>query len=419
MHNRPGAIPYQTMRDMIRAGYVEGASEDHVQPSSLDLTLTDEVYRMRGSYLPRPGEPIRDIIRRGSLYRASLEYPLECGGMYLIKLRESLALPRTIHASVSNKSSSGRIDLRTRTIGDGLARFDSIPAGYTGTIWIEVTPKSFPVKIYAGDRVNQMRFFHGDARLNTLEHQFAYDQHHFLRDRAGMPVPAVNDITTNGVLMTIDLMGEAAGADGAIIGWRSHPGSRNVLDTRRFDHDPYDFFEPIRKPAKDELTLTPGSFYILNTKENIVVPPEFAAEMANYDPTMGEFRSHFAGFFDPGFGWHEDETLRGAAAVLEVEAFGHESVLRDGQPICLMTYERMLSVPEKIYGADVKSNYTAQIGPRLAKWFRQPDATTRHPGDISAPSKPKPHVVTMSEPALPEIEPTLQPWDDIERIDLG
>ncbi len=402
MANRPGALPYQMMKDMLQAGYVEGATDAAVQPSSLDLTITDEVYRMRGSYLPRPGEPVRDIIARGSLYTANLALPLERGGIYLIKLKETLKLPKSISATVSNKSSSGRIDLRARLVADGLPRFDNIPAGYAGSLWIELVPKSFPVRLHAGDRVNQIRFFSGEAKLNALDHQFAYDKHRLLRDRQGRPIASNENIVQDGVTMTIDLVGEG----GDVIGWRSHPDAWNVLDTARFDHDPREFFEPIYQPRNGELTLTPGTFYILATKERIVVPPHLAAEMANYDPSKGEFRAHFAGFFDPGFGWHEQDEERGNIVVLEVEAFGHESVLRDGQPICLMAYERMLATPDKIYGQDMKSNYARQTGPRLSKWF-QTDAD--HPSTSLGTGSPRTTDRIVSPPPA---------WDDLGRYDL-
>lgn len=370
----------------MAAGYIMDADPEDLQPSSLDPTITEEIYRMRGSYVPRPGEPIRELVTHGALYRASLDYPLERGGTYLIRLRESLKLPATIHATVSNKSSSGRIDLRTRVIIDGCPRYDSIPAGYTGSLWMEVTPKSFPVKLHAGDRVNQIRFFYGNAKLNALEHQFLYDRYHVLRTADGRAVPPGDALQGDGVTMTIDLLG--AGRGDKIIGWRSHPGAWNVLDTHKANHNPRDFFEPILRPDTGELTLTPGTFYILNTKEKIIVPPEYALQMASYDPSKGEFRSHFAGFFDPGWGWHDDDSKRGAAAVLEVEAFGQESVIRDGQPICLMVYERMLSAPTKLYGADLKSNYHMQTGPRLAKWFAVPEPEPKSEARSSVPPKP-------------------------------
>lgn len=363
MVNRSGAIPYQLIREMMAAGYIQGAAEEAVQPSSLDFTLTDEVYRLRGSYLPRSGEPVSAIARHGSLYHTNLNLPLEVGGIYLIHLRETLALPPGIHATSSNKSSSGRIDLRSRLMADGVPRFDSIPAGYHGSLWLEVVPKSFPVKLHPGDRINQIRFFHGDSRFSSLEHRLLYDRYGLLRDASGRTIKANDETVRDGITMTVDL------ALHDLVGWSAARSATNVLDTSRFDHDPRDFFEPIHRSPNGELTLRPGTFYILATKEKVLVPPNLAMEMANYDPSKGEFRSHFAGFFDPGWGWREKDEERGTAAVLEVEAFGQEFVLRDGQPICLMVYERLLAPPDKIYGAELGSHYAEQSGPQLAKWF--------------------------------------------------
>jgi dCTP deaminase len=198
--------------------------------------------------------------------------------------------------------------------------------------------------------------------------------------------------------MTIDLSLEG------IVGWWAKRGATNILDTHKFNHDPHEFFEPIYKPKDGELTLRPDTFYILVTKEKILIPPTFAVEMANYDASKGEFRSHFAGFFDPGWGWREPESERGSAAVLEVEAYGHEIILRDGQPICLMVYERLLAAPEKLYGADIKSNYAFQTGPRLAKWFRDPS-------DSASPT-----ISTLPQEPIVDPIPT---WENQERYDIG
>lgn len=365
MHDKLGAIPRQLIAEMIEAGYITGSAPEALQPSSLDLRITDEAYRMRGSYLPKPGERIDDIIAHGALYRHGLERPLEVDGTYLIRLQESLVLPPGISATVSSKSSSGRVNLRTRLLADRVARFDSVPRGYCGSLWIEVMPKSFPILIHPADRLNQMRFFYGDARLNALEHRIAFDKFHLLRTVTGERVKASEDVvTTQGVTMTVDLSAND------IIGWHAHSSTRNVLNTARFDHNPKDFFEPIFRPTSGELTLHHGLFYILATKERIIVPPMFAAEMAAYDPTKGEFRSHYAGFFDPGWGWANENADRGWTAVLEISTHGHDFVLRDGQPICLMTYERLLMKPDVLYGSALQSNYDIQRGPRLAKWFQ-------------------------------------------------
>lgn len=350
---------------MIHAGYVKNASDACLQPASLDLTLTDDVYRMRGSYLPRPGETIAQIVERGSLFKHSIERPLEHNGIYLIRLNETLQLPAGIHATVSNKSSSGRINLRGRLVADGVPRFDDIPAGYAGSLWAELIPKSFPVLVHPGDRINQMRFFHGEAKLSGLEHGLVLDRYGLLRTQDNVRIPSSSANVGRGITMTVDL----SASD--VIGWRAKTAVRSVLDTARYDHDPDDFFEPIARPKSDELVLHPEAFFILSTKEKIITPPAYAAEMAAYDSSKGEFRSHFAGFFDPGFGWKQQDADRGTIAVLEVEAYSHDFVLRDGQPICLMVFEHMLATPEKTYGDDLQSNYHGQSGARLAKWFKK------------------------------------------------
>lgn len=361
---KQGAIPYQLIKEMIAADYISGANENHLQPASLDLTITDEAYRLKGSYLPRLGESIHEIIAHGSLFKHSLDRPLEQNGIYLIKLAESLHLPPGIRATASNKSSSGRINLRGRLLADGVTRFDEVPAGYKGSLWIEVVPKSFPVLLHPGDRINQIRFFHGDAHLSPLEHRLAFDRYGLLRDQDGRRLQATTETVGRGITMTVDL----SSCD--IIGWEAKPSSTTILDTAKFDHDPHDFFEPVLKPKSGELVLHPEEFFILATKEKIITPPEFATEMAAYDASKGEFRSHFAGFFDPGFGWAPIDEDRGTIGVLEIVASSHDFVLRDSQPICLMVFDRLIAPPEKLYGSDLKSNYGKQSGPRLAKWFK-------------------------------------------------
>ena len=364
MTDKPGAIPRQLLIEMMEAGYISGSTPETAQPSSLDPRITDEIYRMRGSYLPKSSETIEDIIKHGGLYKHDINRPLEVDATYIIRLSEHLKLPPGVYASANSKSSSGRINLRTRLLADRTPRFDSIPTGYAGTLWLEVISKSFPVQLHPGDRLNQLRFFHGDARLSSFEHRMIYDRYGLLRDRIGNRLIATEETVSNGITMTVDLSSDD------IVGWRAHPSAWGVLDTARYDHDPLDFFEPVARPKTGEITLRHGSFYILVTKERIVVPPTLAAEMAAYDPTKGEFRSHYAGFFDPGFGWHDQETQRGFYGVLEVSTHGHDFMLRDGQPICLMVYERLLAKPDVVYGADIGSHYAAQTGPRLAKWFK-------------------------------------------------
>ncbi len=359
-----GALPYQLLKQAMEAGYLIGSPLEHLQPSSVDLSLSDVCVEVRGSALPASGESVEAMAARHAIRRHDLAEPLRTGSVYLVRLNESLALPELLHARSSNKSSSGRINLRGRLLADGVASFDEVPAGYHGPLWIELIPMSFAVRAHPGDRINQLRLFAGESALNRTEHRLAYDQHRLLRRLDGAPLAAKPETVGKGVTMTIDL------STYANIGWRAKKDHGHVLDTRTFTHDIADFFEPVARTEDHSCSIHPGEFYIFATKEKILIPPTHAAEMMAYDASKGEFRSHFAGFFDPGFGWDADDGKRGAIGVLEIEAYSHPFILRDGQPICLMTYERLLEAPEKHYGSDLNSHYQMQEGPRLAKWFR-------------------------------------------------
>lgn len=361
-----GALPLQRIRTLMNEGIIKQAKEDHLQPSSLDLSLSGEVYRMRGSFLPQKGESIRDIIKTGNLFRGSLEQPLELFGIYLIRLQESFDLPQEIYAYANNKSSSGRVNVQTRVLVDGVSRFDKIPNGYKGELWLEVIPKSFPVKFSEGERLNQTRFFTGDSRLSGEEHRRLNAEFDFLCDKKGQ---RIDDGTAwgndDGITMTIDLLSDD------IVGFRCSPTTCRMLDYKDRNVDPTDFFEPIYRPKDGQVVMRRGEFYIFCTKEGLRIPPNFAAEMIPYDPSHGEFRSHYAGFFDPGWGYG-DGTQRGTEGVLEVFTHDNDFVLRDGQPICKMVYERLVEPAEVIYGQNgLGSHYSHQTGPRLSKHFAE------------------------------------------------
>lgn len=361
-----GALPMQHIRALMREGHVQGAEEAHLQPSSLDLSLSAEVYRMRGTYLPRRGERVREVLETASLFRTSLDHPLELFGIYWVRLNQTLSLPEAINAYTNNKSSSGRINLQTRLIADGVARFDRIPRGYRGELWLEVIPKSFPVKLDLGERINQMRFFASDSRLSDFEHLALLDRDELLCDLSGNALkadPALVD--QGGFVMSVDLSSED------IVGYKCEPTACRVLDFSRRDQNPLEFFEPIHRPKSRQYTLTRGDFYVFVTKEGLRVPPNYAVEMAAYDPSKGEFRSHYAGFMDPGFGYGVNGEVRGTPAVLEIFTHDNDFVLRDGQPICTMICERLAERAEMIYGdARLANNYYRQRGPRLSKHFK-------------------------------------------------
>jgi len=362
-----GVYPSQLIRQMIDSGWIANAAKENIQPSTLDLSISDEVYKMKGIFMPRKGETIANIIKEGSLYPADLDKPLECHGVYLIRLREQLNLPPYVYAYSNNKSSSGRINLQARLISEGVPQFEKIPGGYRGDLWIIVSPQSFPVKLRKGDKVNQIRFFNSDTRLSKKDYSALYDQHWLLCDKNGQPIikEKVDFENDGGVTLTINLHLD-------IIGYKCMPSSSKVLDFNFYQHDPNDFFEPIHQPKNGHIILRRGEFYLLSTNEFLRVPPDFSVEMVAYDPSKGEFRSHYAGFFDPGFGFGPDGSAKGTPAVLEVLPQDNDFVLRHGQPICKMVYERLIALPDVIYGSDqAGSHYHDQRGPELSKHFKK------------------------------------------------
>lgn len=361
-----GALPMQHIRALMTEGYIHGAKAEHLQPSSLDLSLSGEVYRMRGTFLPRRGESIRDLVREGMLYRCDLQHPLELFGIYLVRLNETLSLPDAVYGATNNKSSSGRINLQTRLLVDGVARFDMVPRGYRGELWLEIIPKSFPVKLDAGERINQMRFSTADARLTDFEHLQLFERQELLCDLSGNALKAdATLVDTDGIVMSVDLSSEE------IVGYKCSPTACRVLDFARRDLDPLEFFTPIARPRNKQYVMQRGDFYIFVSKEGLRVPTNYAVEMAAYDPSKGEFRSHYAGFMDPGFGHGPHGEVRGTPVVLEIFTHDNDFVIRDGQPICRMVYERLVESAEITYGDDrLASNYYRQQGPRLSKHFK-------------------------------------------------
>lgn len=364
MNFAKGAFPSQYIRQMMQDGQITGADEAAIQPATLDLTISDEIYRMKGVFLPRQNEEIADIIKDGTLYKYDLNNPLECGAIYLIRLNEQLNLNPDIFAYANNKSSTGRINLQVRLISNGVAQFDKVPPGYKGNLWVIVSPKSFSVKLYPGDRLNQILFFNDDMRVQDEEYDELNDRFGLLRDSQGEIIHTdhmgghYHDIP-----MTINLEQD-------VVGYKCTPSAGKILDFHRFDHKPGDFFEPIPRPRDHGLVLNDAEFYILSTIEYIRIPNDYAVEMIAYDTSKGEFRSHYAGFFDPGFGYGEHGEIMGTPAVLEVLTQDNEFYLRHGQPVCRMVYTKLAEEADISYGSKAAgSHYHEQRGPRLSKHF--------------------------------------------------
>jgi dCTP deaminase len=354
-----GILPGEAIRALFAAGAI-GAPRtpdaDQVQPASLDLRLGEKAYRVRASFLPGPSRSVADRLDTVKLHEFSLTEGavLEVGCVYIVPLMETLALPADIAAAANPKSSTGRLDVFTRVITDQAREFDTIPAGYHGPLYIEISPRTFPVLVRAGSRLSQMRFRRGEARLDDPALLALHQKETLV---AGGPS------ISNGITVTIDLSGK----DG-IVGYRAKRHTAVIDVDKRAVNDPADFWEPITRHKSRELILDPDQFYILVSREAVHVPPDYAAEMVPFDPLVGEFRVHYAGFFDPGFG-HSAAGGSGSRAVLEVRSHEVPFILEDGQVVGRLVYERLTERPKKLYGQELGSNYQAQ-GLKLSKHFR-------------------------------------------------
>ena len=355
-----GILPAHQISELVEAGHIyteTPLTTDQIQPASLDLRLGSVAYRVRASFLPGPSMKVADRLESLKLHEIDLASSavLETGCVYIVPLMESLRLPPDLSAAANPKSSTGRLDIFTRVITDRAREFDSVPAGYEGPLYLEVSPRTFPIVARAGSRLSQIRFRHGNARLTDAE-LLALHRKVGLVD--GMPN------ISNGIGISIDL----TGGSGGFVGFRAkrHTG---VIDVdKRAMCEVLDYWEPIPPHRRTELVLDPAQFYILVSREAVHIPPEYAAEMVPYDPLVGEFRVHYAGFFDPGFG-HNEAGGEGSRAVLEVRSHEIPFILEHGQTVGRLAYERMVERPKKLYGEDFGSNYQAQ-GLKLSKHFR-------------------------------------------------
>ncbi len=373
-----GILPCQKIAEMLKGGEINSLmrpiDDDQIQPASLDLRLGDFAYPVGTSFLPGNGTKVLDKMRRlddrYDDFKVDLRHGavLEKGRIYVIPLLESINLRSDVAAFSNPKSSTGRLDILTRLIADSASVFDQLREGYKGDLYIEVAPRSFSVVAKTGTRLNQLRFrrTRGEAPnpITSAEWQKLLDEGQIVdTSKAGKKTRS----GARGVLpFTVDL--EGSGKDGDLIGYRAKKHTKRIdLDSR--DCDPLDFWEEIRFHKTSPLVLDPDEFYILMTKEAIAVPPEYAAEMLPYDTRAGEFRVHYAGFFDPGFGWNAGTGKAGSSrGVLEVRSHEVPFLLEHGQTVGWLRYERMAAPPELLYGQSGTSNYQGQ-SLKLAKQF--------------------------------------------------
>jgi dCTP deaminase len=354
-----GILPAHQIAELADGGYIRTArpfDADQVQPASLDLRLGSIAYRVRASFLPGPELTVATRLATLTLHEfdISASAVLETGCVYIVPLMESLALPKDTSASANPKSSTGRLDIFTRVIADRAREFDTVPAGYEGPLYLEVSPRTFPIVARAGSRLSQIRFRRGDARLDDAALRALHSKTPLID---GAPNIA------SGLALSIDLEGQSG-----FVGYRAKRHTGVVDVDKRAALDVLDYWEPIARHGRREIVLDPDQFYILVSREAVHIPPDYAAEMMPYDPLVGEFRVHYAGFFDPGFG-HSEAGGAGSRAVLEVRSHEIPFILEHGQIVGRLVYERMAERPKTLYGQSLGSNYQGQ-GLKLSKHFK-------------------------------------------------
>jgi dCTP deaminase len=364
-----GILPSQEISSLIARGHIKASpaiNPDHIQPASLDLRLGDMAHRVRASFLPGPNSTVEAKIKELRMTRVDLTgapvFEKDC--VYIIPLVEELNLPENISGKANPKSTTGRLDIFTRLITDYGTEFDRVPPGYKGKLYAEVVSRTFTVAIRAGMRLSQLRFVQGTpvAGDRTIK---GLDQEESLvyMDDEDSPVKAR---LHRGLRITVNLEGAEPGEIIAYKAKRYAP----AIELDRIDYYPTEeFWEARHQTTNKNLILEPDDFYILASRERVRVPPEFAAEMVPFDPSDGEFRIHYAGFFDPGFGYGSSD-IKGTRAVLEVRAHEVPFLIEHGQLVGRLNYMPLLCKPEKIYGTNIGSSYQHQAL-TLSKQFRK------------------------------------------------
>jgi dCTP deaminase len=365
-----GILPSQEIRSLIDAGRIISPREItdlQVQPASLDLRLSHEVYRVRASFLPGKSSTLITKATSNGMLSQKLDITepglLEPGVIYVIPLIESLRLPNDIYGIANPKSTTGRLDIFTRLITEHGDEFDRVKSGYSGKLYIEVLSQTFPVKVQAGMTLNQLRFGRGKAQSASDASLRSLDRRDLL---IGTGEDAAQGSIDRGMRLTVDLQGN--GSD--IVGYKAKKFSAPINLALINHYDPAEFWDPIYKSERLQFVLEPGEFYILASKQKVRVPADLAAEMLPYDLATQEFRVHYAGFFDPGFGFGKDGEIPGTRAVLEVRATQMPILLEDDQFVGRLNYFKMSEKPSKVYGGNIGSSYQQQ-GLALSKQFRR------------------------------------------------
>ena len=372
-----GVLPSQLLRDAVLRDWIDAGAwripPESVQPASIDLRLGEYAGALRCSFLPDSASTVEEKIEGLAFERIDLRdgATLERDRPYLVPLIERLRLPQEIRAKANPKSSTGRLDVFTRVLTDRNHRFDEIAAGYQGRLYLEVVPRSFAIRVETGLALNQVRLISGDARLSD-EELVAVNRRCPLLYLDSEPVSERELSLADGLFLSLEV---SADTD-SIVGYRAKKNSLPIDLTRPGALGWQDYWEPVRPERGRRIVLEPEVFYLLLSAEGVCIPPSFAAEMLAYDPTAGELRTHYAGFFDPGFGYAADGSSHGSRAALEVRARDVSFMVEHRQPVCKLAFERMTDDPDVLYGEDVGSNYQGQQT-MLSKHFAEQTAASR------------------------------------------
>lgn len=365
---RVGALSMEQIQDLVTAEFVKGAIKDNLRCGSLDHSITGEVYRVRGSFLPRPDETVLQSVRRlGGNRLQGEKILLERGCCYVLPICERIeSLPEGVYSYCNPKSSSGRVDLHVRLLADYTSRYDSMKKGYSGALWLLVVPRTFPVIVSPGLTLNQSRFFNQDTRFDEFELQINFNSSGgLLYNSSGFPV-RYEDIEHSDKDGSILL---SLGLNYSFPGFEATPYGEPIDLSLRNHYDPKRFFDLVRV-VDDSITLSSDTFYILSSDEHVRVPEHLACEMASMDERSGDVRSHYAGYIDAGWGVGEDGKSKGRPLTLEVRSFDTSFIVRHGQPIAKIRFERMCRVPELHYD-QMSPTYGLQDGPKLGKQFAE------------------------------------------------
>jgi dCTP deaminase len=354
-------LPSQRLREAVAAEWIVAGDwripRESIQPASIDLRLGDYALALRCSFLPDSDSTVEEKVEDLAFDRIDLRdgATLERDRPYLVPLIEQLRLPEGIRAKTNPKSSTGRLDVFTRVLTDRSHRFDEIAPGYHGTLYLEIVPRTFAIRVKTGLALNQVRLLSGDARLSD-EALVALHEEFPLLYRETQALGGRELSVADGLFVSLDVSGPAD----SIVGYRAKKNSLPIDLTKVGALKWRDYWEPVYPERGGRIVLEPEVFYLLLSAEGVSIPPCYAAEMLAYDPTAGELRTHYAGFFDPGFGYSPKHGVHGSRAALEVRARDVSFMVEHRQPVCKLAFERMTEQPDVLYGEDVGSNYQRQ-----------------------------------------------------------